>query len=84
MRVEVRAGPDGVYFSKLALNRELGWPGKGFSDNLLPRKADSTLLHSGTAVLLEGSGWYGSRMPDPSKVTNAPGRLDLKGIELAG
>ncbi len=71
-----------MYLSKLALNREPGWPGKGFSDNLLPGKADSTLLHSGTAILLEGSGWHGSRMPDPSKVTTAPGVLHLEGIEL--
>jgi hypothetical protein len=84
MRLELHAGPEGVYLAKLALNRDAGWPGRGFSDNLLPGKAASTLLHSGTAILLEGSGsgWYGSRMPDPSKVTAGLGWLRLEGIEL--
>ncbi len=82
MRLELHAGPEGVYLASLALNRDPGWPGQGFSGNLLPGKADTTLLRSGTAILVEGSGWHGSRMPDPSKVTAGPGWLRLEGIEL--
>jgi hypothetical protein len=82
MRLELHAGPEGVYLASLALNRESSWPGQGFSGNLLPGKADTTLLRSGTAILVEGSGWHGSRMPDPSKVTAGPGWLHLEGIEL--
>jgi hypothetical protein len=82
MRLEVHAGPEGVYVTRLALNREAGWPGQGFSDNLLPAKADTTLLRSGTAILVEGASWHGSRMPDSSKVTAGPDWLRLEGIEL--
>jgi hypothetical protein len=82
IRLELHAGPEGVYLARLALNREPGWPGKGFSDNLLPGAADTTLLRSGTAILVEGSGWHGSRMPDPSKAIAGPGWLRLEGIEL--
>ncbi len=52
MRLELHAGPEGVYLASLALNREAGWPGQGFSGNLLPGKADHTLLRSGTAILV--------------------------------
>ena len=82
MQVELHAGPDGVYLASFALNREAGWPGQGFSANLLPGKADTALLRSGTAILVEGEGWHGSRMPDPSKVTAGPGWLRVEGIEL--
>ncbi len=82
MRLSLHAGPEAVYLAKLALNREPAWPGQGFSDNLLPPAPDTTLLRSGTAIWVEGSGWYGSRMPDPSKVTAGPGWLRLEGIEL--
>src|ERR1035438_5381504 len=82
MRLELHAGPEGVYLASLALDREPGWPGQGFSGNLLPDKADTTLLRSGTAILAEGSGWHGSRMPDTSKLTAGPGWLRLEGIEL--
>ena len=82
MHLELHAGPEGVYLTKLALNREPGWPGKGFSDNLLPTTAATTLLRSGTAILVEGSGWHGSRMPAHSKITASPGQLQLQGIEL--
>jgi hypothetical protein len=82
MRLELHAGPEGVYLASLALNRDAGWPGQGLSGNLLPGRPDTALLRSGTAILVEGSGWHGSRMPDPSKVTAAPGLLRLDGIEL--
>ena len=52
MRLELHAGPEGVYLASLALNREPGWPDQGFSGNLLPGKADTTLLRSGTATYL--------------------------------
>ncbi len=82
MRLALHAGPDAVYIASLALNREPGWPGQGFSGNLLPDKPDTALLRSGTAILVEGSGWHGSRMPDPSKVASGPGWLRLEGIEV--
>lgn len=82
MRLAVQTGPDGVYIAQFALNLKSGWPGKGFSANLLPDKAVSTLLRSGTAILVEESAWFGSRMPDPSKITSGPNWLRLEGIEL--
>ncbi len=82
MRLELHAGTDAVYLSSLALNRDAGWPGQGFSRNLLPAKADTVLLRSGTAIQVEGSGWHGSRMADPSRVTSGPGWFRVEEIFL--
>jgi hypothetical protein len=82
MRLDLHASTDAVYVASLALNREAGWPGQGFSRNLLPAKAEGALLRSGTAIQVAGSGWHGSRMAHPSTITSGPGRLRVEGVLL--
>ena len=73
LHLECHASPDAVYLSKLSFG----------AGNLLPTKAVTSLLCSGTAIFVEGSPhWFGSRLPDPSKITASPNSLRFEGIEL--
>ncbi len=83
MRLELHAGPEGVYLASLALNREPGWPGQGFSGNLLPGKADTDSVaqrhgHSGG----RSRAGMAAACRIPPKLRPGPAGCAVEGIEL--